>query len=238
MNTLYFFGDSWPAENIEIDSIMNCKGMTFDSYPTIVGQRLGVPIKNCAVAGSSQEHMIVQLLSSGIKAGDHAVFSLTTPSRRMIYNDANEIEHQFVDPCKSGVNEFNDQWRSANALYVLYQYCRSKEIHPWFVCTFNVTCLDVVYRSGQVIEYNNPLWKEIPDHCWLMPKNQCLVEKIFDPEFFNQRSAYLNCNFQEWLDTENAQVQRYIRPCQYHPNGVGRTAIAEWIAAEITQRIK
>lgn len=229
MSTLYFFGDSWPAEHGEIDQIMRRKGIDVDSYPAIVGKLLDMPVKNHAIAASSQEHMIVQLLASDINAGDHAVFSLTTPSRRMIYNDHNQVEHQFVDPCRSGVNEFNDQWRSANTLFVLYQYCQSKKIHPWFVCTFNVTCIN---------EYNNLLWKEIPDHCWLMPKNQCLVEKIFDPAFFSQRNEYRNCNFQEWLDTENAQVEKYIRPCLNHPNALGHQIIAEWIAAELTQRIK
>ena len=221
---MYFFGDSWSAESGEYNSIMK---QDFDSYPTMIGKLLGQSICNCSLPGSSQEHMIVQFLSSKIKAGDHAVFSLTTPSRRMYYNDNNEICHLFVDSNKDGINDYNDQWRSSNALTVLYHLCMSKNIKPWFICTFNVTCVE---------DYGNQLWSTIPDDCWLLPKNQCVIEKIFDPEYFNKYDEFKNSDFQEWLDTENSKVQTYIRPCVNHPNLEGRKIIAQTIANIITLR--
>lgn len=223
---MYFFGDSWTAEHGEYNIIMN---QYFDSYPTIVGKLLEQPICNCALPGSSQEHMIIQFLSSDIKDGDHAVFSLTAPSRRMYYDDKQEIHHPFIDINKSGINDYNDQWRSSIALTLLYHLCMSKNIKPWFICMFNVTCVD---------DYGNQLWATIPDDCWLLPKNQCAVEKIFDPGYFSKYNSFRNSDFQDWLDTENSQVQRYIRPCFNHPNLEGRKIIAQTVADIITRRSK
>ena len=80
MTTLHFYGDSWPAEHGELEEITL---LDYDSYATITGRLLAWPVQNHAIMGTSQEHMIVQFLHSAVRAGDHAVFNLTAPSRRM-----------------------------------------------------------------------------------------------------------------------------------------------------------
>ena len=84
MTTLRFFGDSWPAEGGEINTITNSD---VESFPTLVGQALGLETINFGVSGSSQPFMLHQLINSPIKSGDYAVFCLTSPSRKFYYND-------------------------------------------------------------------------------------------------------------------------------------------------------
>ena len=221
MTTLYFFGDSWPEGSSE-----DGKNPVIESYPTLVGQYLNLPIRNCSVGGTSQSDMIQQLLNCDIKAGDQAIFSLTSGARKFYYdkngnpiNASSEIAMKHLDLS----NDFNDTWLAAQTCYILYYYCRERLITPWFINTFNIA-----YHKN----YHHKLWESIPDTPWIIPKDHCVIEQ-FDPEFFGQWEDFRNSDFNDWLDTNNQQVQYYIRPFYNHPHTNGRKKIAEIIAEKL-----
>jgi lysophospholipase L1-like esterase len=58
---------------------------------------------------------------------------------------------------------------------------------------------------------------------------------LFDPEQFAEQ--YNDSDFYDWLQSNNAQVEKYIRPCQDHPNLAGREQIAQAIAKTIKKEI-
>jgi hypothetical protein len=233
MTTLYFFGDSWSSEYCEIEKLVASKQIDLDqplkSYPTMVGTLMGLPIKNLSQSGSSQSSLIEKLLQSNMSTGDHAVFSLTAPSRRMYYNDQGQSINTFTSTFKEALNDYDDSWQSALTCYTLYKLCQEKSVNCWFISTFNIS-----YNSN----FCHPLWDYVPDSAWLIPKDNCAVQTEFDPEFFNRYQDYKNSDFYEWLNTNNNQVHECIRPCNQHPNLHGRERIANKIACELKKRIK
>lgn len=231
MTALYFFGDSWSSENCEVESLASHRqhflNDTIKSYPAMVSDLLKMPYKNYSKPGSSQPHMIHQLLSSDISAGDHAVFSFTAGGRRLYFDDRGIDVNIGVDKNIDAVNEYQDCWQAAWVCCTLYQYCQQQEINCWFISTFNVSW------SKQT---HHPLWNSVPDRCWILPKNQCVLQS-FDPEHFNQFEEYVNSNFYDWLNTDNSQVKQFIRPCQNHPNLNGRRKIAEIVANKLLESL-
>ena len=231
MTILHFFGDSWSAEPGEYESIAS-RTLTpeefakVESYPKMVSKFLNIPYKNHSVQGSSIAHMIPQLLNSGITSGDCAIFSLTAPSRSFYYNSSGTAIHQraYEQLNQKTVNHFNVGWMSAWSCYTLYKLCQDQNINGWFMPLF-----DVPYQA----DYHHELWDRIPEDCWIIPKTSC-VTKLFDPEYFSQWETYRNSNFHEWLATNNAQVKTYIRPCQDHPNILGRRLIADTIISKLS----
>ena len=231
MTILHFFGDSWPTENGEYESIAR-RTVTpeefakIESYPKMVSRALNIPYKNHSVQGSGIAHMIPQLLDSGITSGDHAIFSLSTPSRSFYYNSAGTVIHQYAyeQLDQETVNDFNESWLSAWACYTLYKICQDQNINVWFMAVF-----DVPYQP----DYHHKLWNQIPSDCWILPKDQCVVS-LFDPEYFSQWATWRNSNFHEWLKNNNTQVKTYIRPCQDHPNPLGKRLIADIIINKLS----
>ena len=232
MTTLYFFGDSWSTETGEPEKLFKSGRYNINDpikcYPAVVSDSLNVPYKNYSLNGSSQTHLIQQLIGSDISAGDHAIFSLTACSRRFYYNDKGIGVNTFVDANVAAINDYQDSWQSAWVCYTLYQYCQQHLITCWFIGMFNVSW------STQT---HHPLWNLTPDTCWILPKNQCVLE-LFDPEYFSQREEYINTDFQDWLDTNNPQVNQFIRPCENHPNQAGRQKIAGIVAGKLYTALK
>ena len=193
------------------------------SYPTVVGQIVNLPIKNYSQNGSSQPDMIQKLLNADINDGDIAIFSMTAQSRQFYYNDSGKpinvatAEEMSLLPT---VNDYNGVWQSAQTCFVLYNICQQKNVIPCFLNTFNIS-----YHK----EYHHKLWELLPDDVWIMPKDHCVIEE-FDTEYFGKFDEYRNSDFWEWLQTNNKQVQYYIRPYANHPHVNGRKKIAEIIS--------
>jgi hypothetical protein len=232
MTTLYFFGDSWSTETGEPEKLAKAGKYIVDApikcYPAIVSDLLNIPYKNYSKSGSSQPHLIQQLLDSDISAGDHAIFSLTAPSRRFYYNDEGVEINTFADDNIAAVSDYQDSWQSAWVCYTLYQYCQQHSITCWFISTFNVSWSKQTHHL---------LWNQIPDTCWILPKTQCVLE-FFDPEYFSKFEEYINIDFHDWLNTNNPQVNQFIRPCHDHPNLLGRQRIAEIVADKLYHDMK
>jgi len=233
MTTLYFFGDSWSSEYCEIERLVASKRIILDqplqSYPTMIGTLMQFPVKNLSQPGSSQSSLIEKLLQSDVTSGDHAVFSLTAPSRRMYYNDQGQSINTFTSSIKESLNDYDDSWQSALTCYTLYKLCQEKSVGCWFISTFNIS-----YNP----DFCHSLWDYIPDSAWLIPKDRCVVQTEFDPEFFGRYKDYKNSDFYEWLNTNNNQVHKCIKPCEQHPNLYGRQLIANKIAQELNGKIK
>jgi hypothetical protein len=225
MTQLYFFGDSWSAEGGEYNDLIRIK---HDSYPTMIGKMLGVESKNYSQSGTSIEHTLIQMLKSDIKAGDHAVFSLTAPARRMYYLNERYIKHTAVDPNREAMNDTNDQWQAVTSLLLIYLICQQRNIQPWFINTFNISCYNTQHDH---------LWDMIPRDCWILGRTTCIVRELFDPVFHSRYELYKNSNFDEWLSHNNQQVQQYIRPCENHPNLQGRILIAEFIGNFLADKL-
>lgn len=232
---LYFFGDSWSAETGELEAwhVKNniAPGEPLLSYPAMISKFLNIPYRNFSVPGSSQQSMIPQLINSDAKSGDHAIFSLTSPSRRFYYNNDNTMINLSIDGIKESISVYQDSWLSALTCFTLYNYCMQKEIQPWFVSTF-----DVSYHDR--IEKHHALWKHVPDSVWILPKETCLVQTEFDPEWYNKESKNLTANLYNWLNSGRPAVNKYIRPCVDHPNLAGRKKIAKKITSVLKNKIK
>jgi hypothetical protein len=221
---LYFFGDSWPAEGGELERIYEKK---FKSYPAMISDILDIPYINHAQSGTSQMDMILKLISSKASTGDHAIFSMTASSRRFYFDDNGTTKNTSVDQSPEQVNDYQDSWLSALSCYTILNYCAAKQIHAWFINTFNVS-----YKS----KWAHPLWNMIPDNPWILPKDTCVVQMLFDPKQFSH--GYDDSDFYDWLQSNNAQVQQYIRPCLDHPNLTGRQRIAQVIAEKIKKELQ
>ena len=238
--TLHFFGDSWPDEGGEIDEIYKRtkdKKLLIDddipkSYPRMVSELLSMPYTNYAVSSTSQPDMIRQLMSNHkLHKGDHAIFSLTSPSRRFYYDDNNNHINEFCDSNVHTMNDSHDSYLSALTCYSLYNYCIQHEVTPWFINTFNVS----YYTTGNM---QHALWDEIPAINWIIPRDKCAVQILFDTDYFSTNSdeefEYRNSDWTDWLNTNNNNVKKYIRPCISHPNLKGRMLIA----LEIFKRLR
>ena len=194
------------------------------NYPQLVSEALGIAYKNFSINGSSHTSMLDQLCKSNIKSGDHAIFSLTSPARDMYYaEDTSTVD---LD-APSDPNEMNDvqyNWKSAMCCFGMYSFCVQNNITPWFINTMNVAH----YKT----EWSHPLWEQIPDKHWIIDKHSCVIE-LFDKEYFcssnNEEYQYRNDDWTKWIDTDNKNVQKYMRPCYVHPNQLGRQLIADII---------
>jgi len=231
MTTLYFFGDSWSSEKCEVERLFSAgqymTNESIKSYPAMVSDRLNLPYKNFSKSGSSQPHLIQQLLESDIKPGDHAVFSLTAGSRRFYYDDDGKPHNIFVDKNIEAINDYQDCWQSGWVCYTLYQYCQQNSIYCWFLNMFNVSWSEQVHH---------PLWNLIPDQNWILPKTQCVLQ-VFDPDHFAKFQEYKNSDFYDWLHTNNTQVKQFIRPCNEHPNLLGRRKITEIVSNKLSAHL-
>jgi hypothetical protein len=59
------------------------------------------------------------------------------------------------------------------------------------------------------------------------------VLQFFDPEYFFQFEECKNSDFYDWLNSGNAQVKQFIKPCNEHPNLSGRRKIAEIVSNKL-----
>jgi len=241
MTTLHCFGDSWPDEIGEAEEIYEVNpelielvdGKPPRSIPKMISDLLGVEYQNHSQSSTSQPEMIQQLVRAPVKAGDHAVFFITSPSRRFYFDEHGNTVNEFCDVNRNALNDYQDSWLSALTCYTLYNYCKSKSVTPWFLSTFNVS----YYQTMDM----HPLWDEIPKDRWIVDKHKCIVQEEFDNEFFSSTNdnefEYRNSDWSDWLRTENENVKKYIRPCEDHPNLVGRMAIAKRIAETLRDKI-
>lgn len=243
--TIHFFGDSWTAgcelngyitEKLEISTVYNkqlahalthennCMHLMKDlAYPSIVGNILNETVYNHSITASSQDRMLYEFFNIKIKKGDDAVFALTAPSRKSCLTDNNEIVDIQWDENDKYLNEYNNNWKSAQTCTLLYLICQNLGINAWF---FNVfTTIDK--------KMNSKLWDIIPKRSWLIPKNENIVSWLFDKDI---KQWSHEGNLFDWLNTENNVVKKYIRPCKAHPNLVGHQKIAEYIASEIKNK--
>jgi len=223
MNRLHFFGDSWTIEDDFEKLIENPIG-----YPSMVGKLLNRPVINHAISGSSQLKMVDIAIKSNLGQEDHAVFSMSAPSRRFYFDYKGHIVDCPVDENKGAVNDYQDSWLSAITCFMLIKICEERKCTPWFVNIFNVS-----YQS----EWLHPLWHAIPPNVWLLPPDRCMVQDVLDAEWFSQFSIFRNSDFNDWLSTNNEQVIKYIRPCYNHPNLLGRKKIAEFIADKLVPHL-
>lgn len=223
MASLHFYGDSWTLEHDVENKIHPCVG-----YPSLVGKTLDIPWHNHAVGGNSQMAMIDQFVGTQIEPGDHAVFSMSAPSRRFYFNEKGWPINVPVDLNRDAINDFQDSWLSAMTCLALINLCQLRKCHVWFINLFNVS-----YQE----EWAHALWQSIPLSVWLLPPDTCLVQKIFDSEWFDQFEIFRQSDFNTWLNTDNSQVQKYIRPCNSHPNHEGRNAIALTIANKLSAHL-
>lgn len=219
--TLWFFGDSWPdgcelAPNGRSDPTL--------AFPALVGQELGLPVRNLARTGSSQPYMLEILPDQALEAGDVAIFCCTAKTRRM-YRDHNNqlIERQF-QPDDVLVNDHEDARVSAQTCLLLYFLCRHMGVWPFFMNLFDTAL------------HPHRLESLIPSDHWLIPPNESVLSQLFDPVFFHRYRNHHNGNFHEWLAGDSEPVRRYIRPCQAHPNQEGHARIAAHVVHQLLER--
>ena len=223
---IWFFGDSWVAgcelarfkSNNELDFGKDEPSLAF---PNIIQELTGIECINKGVSASSQPSMIEYFHSCNFNKGDIAIFALTSPGRRMYRSDDGSIADQGCTANKEFINQYDDERVSSQAIALLYYMSLSRGVTPYFFNLFD--CV----RFGD-ITYN-----EIPNENWLISNTSSIIDTLFDTEYFKRYDHHRDWNFQEWLETENELVQKYIRPCEAHPNLVGQRAIADFIIEKL-----
>ena len=222
-----FFGDSWVAgaEANEIDSTDSPEY----AFPTYFENS-----KNLSISGASNDIMLHVLLEN-LDRINTAVFCLTDPSRRYFVDDDNiEIDGEnsrdwFTQQKKyemlyrtllSLSNDLNDDLIVSKTCLLMYYMCRMHNISCYFLNLF----------SGQ---YGvSPFWKMIPDELWLTPLRSNIVKEVFDTQGWYPEYPNVG-DFNYWLQDNNSDVQKYIKPCKYHPNKTGQRAIADFIKSKL-----
>ena len=195
----------------------------------MVEQLLKIKVKNLAEGGTSQMDMIDKLVKSDIQQGDHAVFCLTAPSRRFYVDKDNRAKNSFCDGDKDKVNDFYDSFLSATVVLTIEQICAVKNLTPWFMCAF-----DTSYSKQKA----HQLWDLVDFKKWLIDPASTIVRELFDPSWFKKYKAQENTDFADWLNEDNQQVKKLIRPCQGHPNLEGRRLIAEFVYNKLKDKLQ
>ena len=223
--TIWFFGDSWPA-GVELDRIPKTTQHSHrdGAFPALVGERLQVDIVNKAIAGSSQESMLESLLDCNIKKDDIAIFCCTAKTRRLYRRDDGTTHGIQFQHDTTYVNPYEDERVSSHCCALLYYLCMSRGCTPYFFNLFDC------------VRYVDRMYLEIPESHWLIPKEESVLSWLFDPVYFHKYDHHHNGNFRAWLDTESELVQRYIRPCEGHPNLNGHNLIAEYLVEQLQKR--
>jgi hypothetical protein len=218
MNTvqknIWCFGDSWPA-GIELEELQST--LPLPNFPTVIKEKTGLNVINRGICGASQSRMLYELLDSPTQPNDIAIFALTAKTRRMYRTKDNEIHEQQFNTDEMIVNHHEDHRYSSATISLLYYMCCQRLIKPYFFNLFDTHWLP------------DQMFKEVPESCWLIPPSESILSTLFDPVFFHRYDNHHNGDFLEWLETENNQVKKYIRPCRAHPNIHGHKVIADYI---------
>lgn len=226
MTTIYFYGDSW-TRGSELELFPEPQKV----YSELIEEFLKIPTKNYSKNGSTQLEMMHQLLHSPIGKNDIAIFSLTSPSRRFFYGPDprnQESPKIFYDGSLQTINDYNDVWMAGLAVYTLYTWCLQHSIKAYF---FNL------FTTSYNTEFHHLIWDSIPDDIWILPKDTCATREWYDPTWYKQWDTLRNNNYSAWLGTNNKQVQKYIRPCQNHPNPEGHKMIAQMVGEYLRSKL-
>ena len=213
--TIWFFGDSWPA-GCELENNQG-RDRPELAFPNIVGERLACPVINRSVTGSSVPRIVEEFLDSDPRFKDIAIFCLTAKTRRMYRAADNSIVEEQFNHDEKYVNPYEDERVNAQTSALLYFLCKTRGTVPYFFNLFDTP------------RFDDRLSTLIPDSHWIIPRKHSVLSWIFDPIFFTRFNDHHNGDFREWLDRDCSLVQKYIRPCQAHPNLQGHEAIADLI---------
>lgn len=226
--TLHVFGDSWAAEVSEPETLYSAGHTDVEpvSVSKLIADQCGLDYECHARGGASIADMLIQLNNSGIREGDHAVFFLTSPSRRTYFNEHGQSKTLAVDLQPNYVNDHQDSWLAAVHCLAMQHICEQVGVEPWFVSTFNVNYTQL-----------SPLWKHVERSYWLLPPETCVVRELFDLTWFGQWKTYSNSDFYDWLQSGSPGVSQFVRPCQDHPNMQGRRAMADLVVKNILRTL-
>jgi len=214
--TIWVFGDSWPA-GCELDS-------TEFAFPSLIAQHLNVTVKNLSIIGSSQETMIEQFHESQVSPGDIAIFSCTAKTRRVYRTKHNLLNEIQFTPDEQYVNPYEDERKAAQCCSLLYYMVITRGSTPYFLNQFDTSTFD------------DPMWKEIPENNWLIPRNKSIVSMLFDPEYFARWNDHTSGDWSFWLKDNNKYCKKYIRPLQAHPNNEGHQIISNFIVDSLVSK--
>ncbi len=220
--TLWFYGDSWP-NGCELENSQG-KSRPELAFPAMVSYRLRRSFVNKAVTGSSQPYLIEAFLESDVESNDIAIFCLTAKTRRMYRSVDNSIVESQFNHDDRYVNEYEDERVSSQTCALLYFLAQQKNVKPYFFNLFDT------------VRHDNKLYQVIPDDCWLIPRNHSVLSWLFDPDFFTRNADHHNGDFREWLDRNCELVEKYIRPCEAHPNITGHRVIADYIVETLQKK--
>lgn len=184
---------------------------------------------NLGISGNSNDYLVSQL-EENLQNIETAVFCLTDPARRywkdnngswINGNNASSKLPDYVKKCITSLsNDTNDDLISSQVCLLLYLICKINNIQPYFINMF----------GSQLGE--SKLWELIPESAWLLPKNKCIVQKCFDVSNYLVEFPTIG-DYTFWLQTNNSDVQKFIRPCDAHPNKLGHKVIAEFIGNKL-----
>lgn len=158
-NKLLIFGDSWPW-GAELDP-------TEKPYGTLIAEYLKYSVSNYSKPATSIDHLPLQLFDAQQQElsleGCKALFTLTSPSRRMYYQDGEYKEIQIRKSDTVSKSYYANQWSNEMDHYQtnlvvlsLQTMCKSLGIKDYYVSGFSHLTLDYpginknkFYNEGQ-----------------------------------------------------------------------------------------
>lgn len=219
-----FFGDSWVA-GCEANEENGDDAPEF-AFPSYFDNSI-----NLGITGGSNDYIINQLVENLYKIKT-AIFCLTDPARRYWVDENDKWKNGNVNSTNlskditkniiSLSNNVNDDLLTSKTCLLLYLVCKANNIDPYFVNMF----------GGQLGK--SKLWELIPGSIWLLPKDKCIAQHCFDNSNWFVEFPNIG-DFSYWLQTNNSDVVKYIRPCDAHPNKLGHKVIAEFISDKLNE---
>lgn len=157
---LLIFGDSWPF-GAELDLTKE------KPYGTLIAEYLNCPVSNYSRPATSIDHLPLQLIEAQNREpylnGCKALFTLTSPSRSMYYQDGEYKEIHLNNSDTISKNYYAYQWshemekyKTNMVMLSLQSMCKSLGIKDYYVCglepiTFTYPGIDLnkIYDEGR-----------------------------------------------------------------------------------------
>ena len=143
---ILIFGDSWPF-GAELDLTKE------KPYGTLIAEYMNWPTSNYSRPATSIDHLLIQLLTAQSKElslkGCKALFTLTSPSRRMYYQDGEYRDIQIRKGDSVSKSYYANQWSTEMDHYQtnlvvlgLQTMCKTLGINDFYVAGFELITLD------------------------------------------------------------------------------------------------
>ncbi len=195
------------------------------AFTTLTSRQLGLDFLNFGAGGAAISYLQYQLINFIRMYNDTsfkhiAVFCLPIATNRYfsITNDSQILYHN-GDKVSSDILDQQDRtgiYETTMLLNSIYSLCKLHNVDCYFVSTWSkIKIMDWV--------------SIVPQDAWLLPSNVTLVETAWD--FYDPPETWRSV-----FNRTNPVYNKYIYPCENHPNVLGHTKLANILASLMREK--